>query len=103
MWESKKKDDKEDVEKNFDFIGNIEVEALVEAKVLNDAIVNLDKTSLFPSIASQDLIYKGDIDNWKKFAYGLLARYTMRLSKVVPNYDKVIEYANKSFASAAEH
>ena len=38
-YKSKKKDDKEDVEKNFDFIGNIEVEALVEAKVLNDAIV----------------------------------------------------------------
>ncbi|MGB5988682.1 MAG: SusD/RagB family nutrient-binding outer membrane lipoprotein [Marinifilaceae bacterium] len=71
-------------------------------KLLNDAIVNLDKTSLFPSIASQDLIYKGNTDSWKKFAYGLLARYTMRLSKVAPNYDKVIEYANKSFNSAAE-
>ena len=30
---------REEVEKTFDFIGNIEVEALVEAKVLNDAIV----------------------------------------------------------------
>lgn len=70
--------------------------------LLKDAIVNLDKTSTFPSMDSQDLIYSGNKNSWKKFAYGLLARYTMRLSNVNQDYDKVIEYAGKSFDKAED-
>jgi hypothetical protein len=70
--------------------------------LLDDALVNLDKDSEFPSLGAQDLIYGGDVDLWKKFAYGLKARYTMRLSYKTPAYADVISYANQSFSSSAE-
>jgi len=71
-------------------------------KFLDDALANLDKASLFPSLGTQDLIYGGNISMWKKFAYGLKARYTMRLSLRKPDYGNVIAYANQSFTSADE-
>jgi hypothetical protein len=70
--------------------------------LLNDAIENLDKTTLYASLGSQDFIYGGDASLWKKFAYGLKARYTMRLSLRTPDYANVIAYADQSFASAAD-
>ncbi|HOW21506.1 MAG TPA: SusD/RagB family nutrient-binding outer membrane lipoprotein, partial [Tenuifilaceae bacterium] len=70
--------------------------------MLDDAIANFDKTTLFPSLGAQDFLYAGNIGNWKKFAYGLKARYTMRLSYRTPDYANVIAYADQSFASAAE-
>ncbi|RZT96599.1 SusD-like starch-binding protein associating with outer membrane [Ancylomarina subtilis] len=72
---------------------------------LDDAIANLNKESTFPYLGNQDFIYGGDeasIDNWIKFAYGLKARYTMRMSMKSPNYDDVITFANNSFADASE-
>ncbi len=74
-------------------------------KFLDDAIANLGKETTFPFLGSQDFIYDGDedsIDNWIKFAYGLKARYTMRLSLRSPNYDNVISFADDSFSSASE-
>lgn len=71
-------------------------------KFLDDALVNLDKVSVYASLGTQDLIYAGNIAKWKKFAYGLKARYTMRLSVTTPNYSDVITFANQSFASSAE-
>ena len=71
-------------------------------KFLDDAIVNLDKESVFSSLGVQDMIYGGDTGLWKKFAYGLKARYTMRLSLKNPSYADVIEFANQSFTSADE-
>ena len=74
-------------------------------KFLDDAIVNLGKESTFPFLGGQDFIYDGDedsIDSWLKFAYGLKARYTMRLSLRSPNYDNVISFADNSFSSASE-
>jgi hypothetical protein len=70
--------------------------------LLDDAIANLDQTSLFPSLGTQDLIYGGDTGKWKKFAYGLKARYSMRLSLKKPDYNNVITFANQSFTSASE-
>lgn len=72
---------------------------------LDDAIANLAKETAFSTLGKQDFFYGGDeasIAKWTKFAYGLKARYTMRLSKVSPNYADVIDFANKSFTSAAE-
>jgi hypothetical protein len=69
---------------------------------LDDAIANLDKETIFPSLGGQDFIYGGDTDLWKKFAYGLKARYTMRLSYRTPAYADVITYANQSFTSSDE-
>lgn len=71
-------------------------------KFLDDAIANLEQETLFPSLGGQDFIYGGDADSWLKFAYGLKARYTMRLSLRAPAYDDVITFANNSFASADE-
>jgi hypothetical protein len=69
---------------------------------LDEAIANLDQTSIYPSLGAQDFIYGGDTDLWKKFAYGLKARYTMRLSLRNPSYADVISFANQSFTSADE-
>ncbi|SHF99571.1 Starch-binding associating with outer membrane [Bacteroides luti] len=71
-------------------------------QLLDNAIVDLpqgDKTAP----GSFDLLYSGDKAKWLKLAYGLKARYTMRLMKrstnVAADMAKVIEYVDKSFAS----
>jgi len=70
---------------------------------LDEGMANLAKESSFPdALDEQDLIYKGEIDKWTKFAYGLKARYTMRLSLKNPKYDEVIALANQSFTDASE-
>lgn len=69
---------------------------------LNDAIANLNKESLFPSLGVQDLLYGGDTGLWKKFAWGLKARYTMRLSHRTPAYADVLAFADSSFTSQDE-
>jgi hypothetical protein len=71
-------------------------------KFLDDAIENLDRETIFPSLGTQDLIFGGDIALWKKFAYGLKARFTMRLSLRAPAYNEVISFADQSFASSDE-
>ncbi len=69
---------------------------------VDDAIANLDKETTYPGLGSQDLIYGGKVNMWKKFAYGLKARYTMRLSMREANYNEVVSLANNSFADASE-
>jgi hypothetical protein len=71
-------------------------------RLLDDALVNLEKTSVYPSLGSHDPIYGGNVSLWKKFAYGLKARYTMRLSYRNPDYNSVISFAAQSFSSASE-
>jgi len=70
--------------------------------LLDEAIANLDMVSIYPSLGAQDLIYGGDTEMWKKFAYGLKARYKMRLSFRNPAYADVITFANQSFTSGEE-
>lgn len=73
--------------------------------LLDNATTNLAKETTFPLLGKQDFIYGGNAAStgkWIKFANGLKARYTMRLSKVTPDYDKVITNANASFANAGE-
>jgi len=69
---------------------------------ITDGIENLGKTTTVAPIGVQDPLYGGDAKSWTKFAYGLKARYAMRLSKVSPNYDAVIDAASKSFANKSE-
>ncbi len=69
---------------------------------LEDAIINLGKTSSYPVLGTQDLIYGGNKARWIKAANGLLARYTLRLSFKSPNYAKVLTYVSKSFANNSE-
>lgn len=67
---------------------------------LNDGIANLNKTTTYASLGSQDVIYGGNSAKWIKAANGLLARYTMRLSLRKADYQGVINYVNASFANA---
>jgi hypothetical protein len=69
---------------------------------LEDAIVNLGKTSTYPVLGNQDLIYQGNKPKWIKAANGLLARYTLRLSFKNPDYAKVLNYVSKSFTNKSE-
>lgn len=71
-------------------------------KYLDSATTNLGKTSTFPALGTQDFLYAGNASSWIKFANGLKARYTMRLSFKKADYDAVITYANSSFAGSAE-
>lgn len=71
-------------------------------KLLDDAITNLESAS--NTLGKYDLIYGGDPSKWTEFAYGLKARYTMRLLNKSGNKESdcknVIDFIDKSFASA---
>ncbi|HEX2967627.1 MAG TPA: SusD/RagB family nutrient-binding outer membrane lipoprotein [Bacteroidales bacterium] len=77
-------------------------------KYLDDAIIDLQKTDTHASgsVGGNDLLYGGRKASWLQLAYGLKARYTMRLlarSTDVPgDLQKVIDYANLSFTSAGQ-
>lgn len=71
-------------------------------KFLNDGIANLEKETVFPSLGKQDFLYNGNAASWLKFAYGLKARYTMRLSYRLENFEDVITFADNSFANTSE-
>ena len=69
------------------------------------AIVELAKADAnqYPTIATNDLIYKGDAAKWTKFAYAVLARNYIAMSKKDAKYlDSAIACADLSFASAAD-
>src|SRR5674476_382626 len=62
-----------------------------------------DNTTYPTSLATNDLIYKGDAAKWKKFAYAVLARNYIAMSKKNTAYlDSAIICADKSFASASD-
>ncbi len=71
-----------------------------------DEAIELLETSPSNTLQAYDFIYKGDAESWKKFAYGLKARYTMRLLLRSADKDadlqKVIEYADNSFGAKDE-
>ncbi len=73
--------------------------------LLDAALVNIPRGDK-NSFRSHDLLFKGNLERWSQFAYGLKARYTMRLLKVSTNKNadlqKVIEFADKSFKSSSE-
>lgn len=73
------------------------------------AIENLDKddkTVYGSKISANDWVYQGDKTKWKKFAYAVLVRNLASLSNktnfTTEYADKLIEYAGKSFQSAAD-
>jgi len=77
-------------------------------KYLNDAIVDLKGKDAHASgvMGNYDLLYGGDKASWLKLAYGLKARYTMRLMKrstaVNTDMQTVLDNAALSFTSASE-
>ncbi len=50
---------------------------------LQESASNL--VGLTSTIGDADIIYGGDVDQWQKFAYSLMLRLAMRLSKVAPD------------------
>lgn len=76
--------------------------------LLDEAIVHFDGEDLgiYGAMGNSDFIYQGDAKKWKKAAYGLKARYTMRLLKRSPNVtadmESVLDFISKSFSSAAD-
>lgn len=77
-------------------------------KLLDEAIVILEKTSTAnkKSLGKADFIYNGDKAAWLKAAYGLKARYTMRLLNRSANKEtdlnNILNYISKSFSSASD-
>lgn len=77
-------------------------------KLLDAAIVDLPKGDNHGSggMRTYDFLYGGNGSQWLKLAYGLKARYTMQLlnrsADRTGDLNKVIEFADKSFASASE-
>ncbi|MDY0103942.1 MAG: SusD/RagB family nutrient-binding outer membrane lipoprotein [Lentimicrobium sp.] len=72
-------------------------------RLLDAGIANLAKETLAASLAGQDFIYGGSAEKWTKFAYGLKARYTARLTfRNGDKWNDVIAFANQSFTSAAD-
>ncbi|MDR1919192.1 MAG: SusD/RagB family nutrient-binding outer membrane lipoprotein [Tannerellaceae bacterium] len=73
---------------------------------LDEAIADLQGKDATDPVRSYDFIYQGDASKWLKLAYGLKARYTLRLMKrasdVNAEMEKVLDYASKSFTSAGE-
>lgn len=71
---------------------------------VDNAILDLQKSGTSPG--ANDLMYGGSAAKWLKFAYGLKARYTMRLlgrsASRAADLQKVIDNVNLSFASASE-
>jgi mannose/fructose-specific phosphotransferase system component IIA len=73
--------------------------------LLDDAITDLQAEDIQPA-GDYDMLFHGDKSKWLKFAYGLKARYTMRLlhkaSDKADAYSKALDYVSKSFTSAGE-
>ncbi|MDR1918538.1 MAG: SusD/RagB family nutrient-binding outer membrane lipoprotein [Tannerellaceae bacterium] len=73
---------------------------------LDKGIADLQGKDATDPLRSYDFIYQGEGAKWLKLAYGLKARYTLRLMKrasdVNAEMEKVLDYASKSFTSAGE-
>lgn len=66
---------KENLKPKYDTQRDIYVDMLEE---LDQAAVSLDPS--LPTFGTADLLYKGDLSKWRKFAYTLMLRLAMRLS-----------------------
>ena len=77
-------------------------------KLLDEAIVHFDgkDVGLYGALGNKDFIYGGNAAKWKKAAYALKARYTMRLlnrsADKTADLNAILDYVSKSFASADE-
>ncbi|MET3114308.1 hypothetical protein AAKU52_002042 [Pedobacter sp. CG_S7] len=69
--------------------------------LLDEAIVAFGQTNTTAELNSKngDIMYQGDASKWKRFAYGLKARYLNHLTKKTALYNpaKIIEAAENSF------
>ncbi len=70
------------------------------------AIDNLNRTDYDQAslrLSRGDIVHSGNIDRWKKFTYGILARnFAALINKPSYSADSVIKYCNLSLASGAD-
>ena len=87
----------------FDFDSQEKVYAEV-VRLSNEALADLGKATSVRLVKS-DLVYKGDLNRWKKFIYGNLARNANHLSAKSSLYkpDDVIKYCDLAMASNADN
>jgi len=75
---------------------------------INAAITDLqgEDAHISGGVGNYDLLYKGDQEAWLKLAYGLKARYTMRLLKRSTNpttdLNNILTYLDNSFTEVGE-
>ncbi len=69
--------------------------------LLNEAITLIDQN---PPLVSGDVVYYGNMQLWKKFAYALKARYLLHTSKRHPeNFSEILDIVqNQTFQSLEE-
>jgi hypothetical protein len=65
-------------------------------KELEEAAAAFDESQPDQGFARADIIYNGDLNKWRKFAYSLMLRLAMRVSNVAPNLTN--EYVPKAIA-----
>lgn len=76
--------------------------------LLDEAIVLLDGKDAGPfgAMGTKDFIYEGDATKWKKAAYAMKARYTLRLLERSSNKEadlqNILTYASKSFTGVED-
>lgn len=97
----------------FQGVGNLnpkyDTQEQVIAKIqsyLDTAIADFEKpkTANKSIPSTNDIFYGGDVTKWKKLAYGLKARYALRLSKKDPlASQKALDYVKKSLISNADN
>jgi hypothetical protein len=87
----------------FDYDTQEEIYAEV-VRLCNESLTNLDRKDGVLRLGLGDLVYKGDVEKWKKFVYANLARNAHHLSnKSTYKPDDVIKYCDLSLASNADN
>lgn len=72
-------------------------------ELLDDAISLIGTKTSNADIASDDLLYHGDLQLWKKLAIGLKAKYHLNARNRNENLnDEILELINNSFSSSSE-
>jgi hypothetical protein len=88
---------------SFDYDSQEEVYAEV-VRLCNLALEHFDMDDQSNSFVKGDLVYKGNVDSWRKFVYAILARNAHHLSNK-SSYDAnaVIAFVDKAMANNAEN
>ncbi len=87
----------------FDFDTQEDIYAEV-VRLSNESLKNLDRKDGVARLALGDLVYKGDVEKWKRFVYANLARNANHLSnKSTYKPDDVIKYCDLSLSSNADN
>lgn len=71
--------------------------------LLEEATTQLENGTTESSLTEFDLIYQGNLDGWRKLAFGLKARYMLNLSKKDPSlYSEILGLVQTSSFTSSE-